>query len=95
MDLMCTSSSTISLMYVQFFIGMLVSRFLTFIPDRIGRKKCVIGGMTLSLAAQITMLLVPNMLIRSIGFFFLGLSTIKNSQTYAWGSECVPLKRRT
>ena len=51
MDLMCTSSTKISLMYMQYFVGTIIGGLLTTIPDRIGRRKSVIGGMAVSIAA--------------------------------------------
>ena len=65
------------------------------IPDRIGRKKSVIGGMAVSIAAQIVMMFMPSLLARSIGFFVMGFANLKNSQSYVWASECVPLERRS
>ena len=65
------------------------------IPDRIGRKKSVIGGMAVSIAAQIVMLFMPSLLARSICFFVMGLANLKNSQSYVWASECVPFERRS
>ena len=45
MDLQCTSITLISLMYSQYFIGMLIGQCLTFLTDRFGRKKTVVAGM--------------------------------------------------
>ena len=95
MDLMCTPKTKISLMYSMNFVGTLTSVTLAFLPDRIGRKKTVIYASALSLATQVVMLLVPNLLVRSICFFLLGISTMKNSLSYVWSSECVPLNRRS
>ena len=41
------------------------------------------------------MLFVPTVLARSIGFFFIGFSNMKNSQSYVWASEVVPFHRRS
>ena len=95
MDLMCTPIANISFMYSMFFIGTISGALLVVIPDRIGRKKSVIYGMIVSIIAQVTMLLVPNILVRTLGFFVLGFSNLKNSQSYVWSSECVPLKKRS
>ena len=95
MDLMCTSSTKISLMYTQFFIGTIFGGLLAVIPDRIGRKKSVIGGMAVSIAAQTVMLFVPNLIVRSVCFFVMGFANLKNSQSYVWASECVPFERRS
>ena len=89
MDLMCTPLTKISLMFTLFFVGTLAGGFLAVIPDRIGRKKSVIGGMLIGLVAQTVMLFVPNLTVRSIGFFVLGVSNVKNSQSYVWASESV------
>ena len=51
MDLMCTPVTKISLMYSMYFVGNLAGGFLSVIPDRIGRKKSVIYGMGVGLAA--------------------------------------------
>ena len=68
--------------------------FLAVIPDRVGRKKSVIGGMIVSLIAQTIMLFVPNFIVRTVCFFVMGFSNLKNSQSYVWASEVVPFKRR-
>ena len=68
---------------------------MAMIPDRIGRKKSVIGGMAVSLAAQIVMLFLPSLLARSICFFVMGFANLKTSQSYVWASECVPFERRS
>ena len=95
MDLMCTPLTQISLMFMWFFIGTIAGGSLAVIPDRIGRKKTVIWGMTVSLAAQTVMIFSPDILIRSICFFVLGISNLKNSVSYVWASESVPFKRRS
>ena len=79
MDLMCTSSSVIGIMYSQFFIGTVMGGCLAFLPDRVGRKKSVIGGMFVSLIAQSVMLFVPNFLVRTVCFWLIGFSNLKNS----------------
>ena len=40
------------------------------------------------------MLFVPSMYVRSAGFFLIGLSNLKNSQSYVWSSESVPFVNR-
>ena len=90
MDLMCTPVTKVSLMFTMLFVGTIASGFLAVIPDRIGRRKSVIGGMAVSLASQIVMLFMPSLVARSICFFVLGFSNLKNSQSYVWASECVP-----
>ena len=89
MDLMCTPLTQISLMYMWYFVGTISGGVLAVLPDRIGRKKSVIGGMLVSLAAQTVMLLVPSILVRSICFFVMGVANLKNSQSYVWASETV------
>ena len=95
MDLMCTPVTQLSLMFCMHFIGTILGGFLAVIPDRIGRRKSVIYGMAMSIASQIVMLFVPNILVRSICFFFMGIANLKNSQSYVWSSECVPFARRS
>ena len=95
MDLMCTPKNKISLMFMMFFVGTISGAFLAAIPDRIGRKKSVIGGMIFSLLAQTMMLFIPNYIVRTAGFFLLGISNLKNSQSYVWASECVPFQTKS
>ena len=94
MDLMCTPMTQISLMYMWYFVGTISGGVLAVIPDRIGRRKSVMGGMLVSLVAQTVMLFVPSILVRSICFFLMGLANLKNSQSYVWASESVPFERR-
>ena len=77
-----------------YFVGTISGVFLAVIPDRIGRRKSVIGGMILSLTAQTVLLFVPDILVRSICFFLMGLANLKNSQAYVWASESVTFERR-
>ena len=95
MDLVCVPSSQVSLMLSWLFIGTIASVVLVTVPDQFGRKYSVILGMVIALLAQIVMLLVPSLLVRSICFFLIGFSGFKNSTAYVWGSECVPFKKRT
>ena len=95
MDLMCTPLTQISLMFMWYFVGTIAGISLAVIPDRIGRKKSVIGGMAVSLVAQTVMIFTPSILIRSICFFVMGFSNLKNSQSYVWASESVPFKSRS
>ena len=95
MDLMCTSRTQVSLMYMWYFVGTIAGVFLAMIPDRIGRRKSVISGMIVSLTAQTVMLLVPDILVRSVCFFVMGFSNLKNSQAYVWASESVTFERRS
>ena len=95
MDLMCTPEATVGMMVTWYFIGTLVGGVLAALPDRIGRKKSVLAGMILSTICQTVMLLVPNMTVRSICFFMMGFSNLKNSQSYVWLSECVPFSGRS
>ena len=93
-DIMCAPAAQVSLMYSQYFIGRLAGGVLAVLPDRIGRKKSVLGGMLVSLLAQTVLLFVPNLLVRSICFFVMGVANLKNSQSYVWSSECVPFSRK-
>ena len=95
MDLMCESSTKIAFMFTMYFVGNVVGGCLAFLPDRIGRKNSVIFGLIMSLITQTVMLFVPTILVRSIGFFFIGFSNMKNSQSYVWASEVVPFNRRS
>ena len=40
------------------------------------------------------MLFVSNFIVRTVCFFVMGFSNLKNSQSYVWASEVVPFKRR-
>ena len=40
-------------------------------------------------------LFCPSILLRTIGFFIIGVTCFKNSVCYVWGSECVPLAGRS
>ena len=94
MDMMCTPITKISLMFTVYFIGNIVGGVFAVIPDRIGRKRSVIGGMGVSIMAQLTMIFFPSILIRSISFFVMGLANLKNSQSYVWASESVSFQHR-
>ena len=94
MDLMCTPVTQISLMYSLFFFGRLSCGILAPIPDKIGRKKSVMLSFGLSLLAQSVLVAYQSILVCSACMFLLGFSSIKNSQTYVWSTDCVPLRRR-
>ena len=94
MDLMCTPVTQISFMYSLFFFGRLSCGVLAPIPDKIGRKKSVMLSVGLSLLAQSVLVAYQSILVCSVCMFLLGFSSIKNSQTYVWSTDCVPLRRR-
>ena len=94
MDLMCVAEAKIGIMFTWYFIGTMVGGVLAAFPDRIGRKKSVMAGLILSTICQTVMLFVPDMIVRSICFFFMGFSNLKISQSYVWLSETVPEDRR-
>ena len=95
MDLMCVPETTVSMMVTWYFIGTLLGGLFAAIPDRVGRKKSVYAGLLLSTLSQTVMLLVPDLLVRSVCFFLMGIANIKNSQSYVWLSEVVPFERRS
>jgi MFS family permease len=95
MDLVCTPKPVISMMMTFFFIGVILNSLYAHIPDRIGRRKSVIYGTGVSLVGQTIMVFCSNFTLRTLGFFILGLSQIKASQSYVWCSECVPLSSRS
>ena len=94
MDLVCTPKSTISMMMTAYFVGVMLNCLYAHIPDRLGRRKSVIYGTGVSLIAQVLIMFFPSFGVRTFGFFVLGLSQIKLSQSYVWVSECVPMQSR-
>ena len=77
-----------------YFIGYSIGASMYFLPDKIGRKKSVMLSFGLSLLAQSVLVAYQSILVCSVCMFLLGFSSIKNSQTYVWSTDCVPLRRR-
>ena len=73
MGLLCTARPTIGLMITIYFIGYGVGGFAFAMPDRYGRKKCLIAGLILSCFAQTIMLLSNDFVVRTLMFFLMGL----------------------
>ena len=91
MDLVCVAPATIGLMITAYYIGFAVGGVGFNIPEKYGRKKSVIAGMFISLVSMTVMIYWPNYYARMAAFAGMGLSQIKNSVSYVWASECVPL----
>ena len=92
MDLVCTPATTIGLMITAYYIGFAIGGLFFAMPDKYGRKPSVIFGLSVAILGQIVMLYIPNFWVRMAMFGVLGLSQIKNSVSYVWLSECVPLE---
>lgn len=92
MNLGCMSSTAGAQIVCYFFLASIVVGILSFVPDRIGRKKTVIGSLFLSLIAQSILIWYPSFLARQIAFILLGLSTMKAAGSYVWISDTVPQK---
>lgn len=94
MDLTCMPQAKIGMMITLYFVGILVSLPSSTLPDKYGRKKSVLYSGLLSMLGQTLIIFNPNYNMRCLGYFILGLATLKNSQCYVWLSECFPLKDR-
>ena len=55
----------------------------------------MIVSTVVSLAAQTAIILSSNFYVRMLGFYLMGLSQIRNSVSYVWASECVPLPKKS
>ena len=65
------------------------------LPESIGRKNSVMLSAFLSLIAQTTIICCQNLAVRTVCFSLMGFSQIKNSVSYVWLAECVPMSERS
>ena len=91
MDLVCMPATTIGFMITAYYIGFAIGGLFFAIPDKYGRQISIVFGLTVAIIGQALMLYWPNYWVRMACFFILGLSQIKNSVSYVWLTECVPL----
>ena len=94
MNMGCLNVTAGAQLLSGFFLAAIFVGCLSFIPDKIGRKTSVLGGMFVSLIAQYFLLFVPNMLVRQLAFICLGLASLKGAQTYVWISDSVSVDNR-
>ena len=95
MDLVCISKSTIGLIVTAYYIGFASGALFYQWPEKYGRKYPMQLGMAVSLVAQTAIMFSTNFYVRTIGFYLMGLSQIRNSLSYVWASECVPLPKKS
>ena len=69
--------------------GYLISGFLFWIPDRLGRKKTVILSLTIAMTAETIMIFNSGYYVRMVCFFITGLFQLQNSVSYVWLYESV------
>ena len=74
MDLMCMSRATVGLMVTAYFIGFGLGGLAYAMPDRFGRKRCIIFGLLLSCFAQTIMLITDSFALRTAMFLIMGLA---------------------
>lgn len=73
MDLVCTAVPMIGFMVTAYYVGFGLGGFAYALPDRIGRKNCIIFSLILSCICQTVMFMTSNFVVRTIVFFFMGL----------------------
>ena len=95
MGLTCWNPGIISLMITAYFVGIVLNIFILKVPNSLGRRKSVmIAGMVASSSSTV-IIFWPNYYVRLIGMLVLGLSMIKNSQSYLWCADMLPMKYRS
>ena len=94
MDLLCVSKAKISLMITVYYICFAAGGAMYTLPETIGRKRSVMLSAFLSLIAQTTILCCEKLIVRTLCFALMGLAQIKNSVSYVWLAECVPMSQR-
>ena len=73
MNLVCKTPIQIAFLASAYFIGYCLGGSLYWVPDRIGRKKAVIGSLCLSMMAETVMIFIPAYNVRMVSFFVMGL----------------------
>jgi len=82
MGLHCKTPAQIAYLVSVYFIGYVVGTCFYFLPDKIGRKKSIIGSLSLNLISEAVMLWSSNYYVRMAGFFFQGMFMLQNSTSY-------------
>ena len=95
MDLMCVSKSTVGLIITAYYIGFACGAVFYSCPEKYGRKWPMVWSTIVSLVAQTAIIFCSNFYVRMAGFYLMGLSQIRNSVSYVWASECVPLPKKS
>ena len=89
MDLFCKAPVQIAMLASVYSFGYLISGFLFWVPDRLGRKRTVILSLTIAMTAETIMVFNPSYSVRMICFFITGLFQLQNSVSYVWLYESV------
>ena len=89
MGLVCKTPVQIAKLATVYFIGYCVGGSFYWVPDKIGRKKAVMGSLCLSMMAETVMIFVSAYHIRMVAFFVMGLFQLQNSASYLWLYESV------
>ena len=90
MGLVCKTPLQIAKLATVYFIGYCIGGSFYWVPDKLGRKKAVMGSMCLSMIAETVMIFVSAYYIRMVCFFVMGLFQLQNSASYLWLYESVP-----
>ena len=89
MNLLCMTPIEIGFIISLYFFGYGLGIFLSFLPDKIGRKTSVLMSLTVALVSETVMVFNANYNVRCAGYFIIGLFQIQNSTSYLWISESV------
>lgn len=90
LDLLCSPTSEVMMFSsVFFFAAGTGGILLASLAERLGRKKTITIFQSISTAAQLVAIFVPNYWIRIFACALMGISNIKNGQCYTFAFELV------
>ena len=90
MDLICESTVKVGLVGSSYFIGFAIGVLLFQMPSTCGRKKTFNILMPIYIIASATVIHVPNLYIKAVGYMIMGLLHLKITLSYTYIFELVP-----
>ncbi|CAI2364061.1 unnamed protein product [Moneuplotes crassus] len=94
LDLFCIAPFKVSLFGALYFAGLIVGMILLIYTSKFGRKINVVIFTWATVFVMTSIVFIPNLYVRYIGMFMLGICTIQKFCTYIICVEICPLKQQ-
>ena len=94
LDLQCQPSWKTSLFGSFYLIGFIMSTIILMFSAKYGRKINIVIGAYLDIACHLVLIFIPNLYVKYVFFFLLGITLFKNTQAFILLTECVCSKHK-